>query len=121
MDRMDGTSSEKSSERTADVLVLGAGIAGLAAARALAERGMRPLVLEARDRVGGRIHSLHTSEGVVELGAEVVHGKNAELWTLIEEAGVRTVERGGTRLSEESKGEFSQDDDTGDSLFDPLD
>ena len=48
---------------------------------------------------GGRIHSLHTSEGVVELGAEFVHGKNAELWALIEEAGGRTVERGGTRLS----------------------
>ena len=62
-------SSQNSSEQTADVLVLGAGIAGLAAARALAEHGMRPLVLEARDRIGGRIYSLPTGRGVVELGA----------------------------------------------------
>jgi len=42
-----GASSEGSSAQTADVLVLGAGIAGLAAARALAEGGMRPVLLEA--------------------------------------------------------------------------
>ena len=49
---------ETSPGQAADVVVLGAGIAGLAAARALAERGIRTLVLEARDRVGGRIYSL---------------------------------------------------------------
>jgi monoamine oxidase len=117
MGMVDGTSSEQ----TADVLVLGAGIAGLAAARALAERGMRPLVLEARDRVGGRIHSLQTSEGVVELGAEFVHGKNAELWALIDEAGAKTVERDGAILRESAPGELTQDEDLEEDLFDPLD
>ncbi|HEX2155585.1 MAG TPA: FAD-dependent oxidoreductase, partial [Actinomycetes bacterium] len=41
----------------ARVCVVGAGFAGLAAAAALAEGGLEPLVLESRDRVGGRVHS----------------------------------------------------------------
>lgn len=114
--------SEGPSAQAADVLVLGAGIAGLAAARALAERGMRPLVLEARDRVGGRIYSLKTSEGVVELGAEFVHGKNAELWALIEEAGAETVERDGAVLREGTAGDLTENERAEEGgLFDPLD
>lgn len=53
-----------------DVLVIGAGIAGLAAARALVGKGLRVRVLEARDRTGGRIHS---SAGF-DLGAHWIHG-----------------------------------------------
>ncbi|HEY8309838.1 MAG TPA: FAD-dependent oxidoreductase, partial [Gemmatimonadaceae bacterium] len=117
---VDGTSLDDSSALTADVLVLGAGIAGLAAARALAEKGMRPLVLEARDRVGGRIHSLQTSEGVVELGAEFVHGKDAQLWVLIEEAEAATVERDGAMLRENATGELTEDEHVEERLFDPL-
>ena len=118
MGTMDGTSSEQ----TADVLVFGAGMAGLAAARALAERGMRPLVLEARDRVGGRVYSLQTSEGVVELGAEFVHGREPQLWALIEEAGATTVERGGSILRESAPGELTEDKHAEEGgLFDPLD
>lgn len=113
-------SSENSFEQTADVVVLGAGIAGLAAACALAERGMRPLLLEARDRVGGRIYSLSTGQGVVELGAEFVHGKEAKLWELIEEAGATTVERDGSMLRESPKGELVEDEDVEEELFDPL-
>ena len=110
---MDGASSQKA----ADVLVLGAGMAGLAAARALAQRGMRLLLLEARDRVGGRVHSLQTSHGVVELGAEFVHGKNAALWELIDEAGAKTVERDGSMLRESANGELAEDDSVEDRLF----
>jgi monoamine oxidase len=60
----------------ADVLVLGAGAAGLAAAAVLAEHGLAVCVLEARDRVGGRICTRHEHGlGVpIELGAEFVHG-----------------------------------------------
>jgi monoamine oxidase len=55
------------------VCVIGAGFAGLAAAAALAEGGLEPLVLEARERVGGRVHSRRLANGaVVELGAEFV-------------------------------------------------
>ena len=57
----------------ARVCVIGAGFAGLAAAVALADGGLEPLVLEARPRVGGRVHSRRLANGaVVELGAEFV-------------------------------------------------
>lgn len=121
MSMVDEAASENSSEQTADVLVLGAGISGLAAAHALAERGVRPLVLEARERVGGRIYSLQTGHGVVELGAEFVHGKEAKLWELIDEAGMSTVERDGSMLRERSKEELAEDEDIEERLFDPLD
>jgi monoamine oxidase len=61
----------------ADVLVLGAGMAGLSAARDLVRAGLRVLVVEARGRVGGRVHTLHDAETPVpiELGAEMLHGE----------------------------------------------
>lgn len=121
MSMEDGTSSGGLSPDTADVLVIGAGIAGLAAARALSEQGVRCLVLEARDRVGGRVHSLQLETGVVELGAEFVHGKDPELWSLIEEAGAETVEREGAMLREDADGELSKEDDAAGGEFDSLD
>lgn len=59
-----------------DVIVVGAGAAGIAAARHLEQAGARVLVLEARDRVGGRAFSLREVDLPVpiELGAEFVHG-----------------------------------------------
>jgi monoamine oxidase len=44
-----------------DVVIIGAGIAGLAAGRLLASAGRRVAILEARDRVGGRIHTHHAA------------------------------------------------------------
>jgi monoamine oxidase len=60
-----------------DVIVAGAGIAGLAAAAELGKVGLQVLVLEARDRVGGRILTVQefTPELAIELGAEFIHGK----------------------------------------------
>ena len=81
-----------------DVVVIGAGMAGLAAARAIAEAGYRVVVLEARQRIGGRIRTVRDGEAVVELGAEFVHGRPPELWALIEEAGLETYERTGDFL-----------------------
>lgn len=63
-----------------DVLILGAGAAGLAAAAALSAAGQSVLVLEARARLGGRIWTRH-EPGVavpIELGAEFVHGRSPE-------------------------------------------
>lgn len=69
----------------ADVLVLGAGVAGLAATARLKEAGRRVLVVEARDRTGGRIHTLHDPRWPlpVELGAEFLHGRDPDLGTFL--------------------------------------
>ena len=53
-----------------DVIIIGAGLTGLTLARLLVDNGQNVLVLEARDRVGGRIHTHTTSDGAeVEMGA----------------------------------------------------
>src|SRR5262245_25138257 len=71
--------------RSTDVLIVGAGVAGLAAADTLASAHIDSLILEARERIGGRIHTLRTSGSFVpiELGAEFVHGKPPEVWNII--------------------------------------
>jgi monoamine oxidase len=73
-------------------------MAGLTAARALTEAGLKVLVVEAQDRIGGRIWTRHVGDEAIELGAEFVHGRPPELWALIEEAGLETYERGGAQI-----------------------
>jgi monoamine oxidase len=86
-----------------DTVVIGAGVAGLAAGRVLATAGQRVAIVEARDRIGGRIFTQRTRvpRGIVpiELGAEFIHGLPAETWALVEEAGLATVELRGSQLS----------------------
>ncbi|MBV8114756.1 MAG: FAD-dependent oxidoreductase [Silvibacterium sp.] len=81
----------------ADVAVIGAGIAGLAAARTLAEAGRDVILIEARDRIGGRILTVRdpATHLPIELGAEFVHGRPPELLDLIREAGLTLYERTG--------------------------
>lgn len=69
-----------------DVLIVGAGAAGLAAARALSVAGFNVTVLEARDRIGGRINTHLDPESVapIEFGAEFVHGKPPETLKIVE-------------------------------------
>jgi monoamine oxidase len=75
----------------ADVLVLGAGVAGLKAGRDLRDAGLRVVVLEARDRVGGRVWTDRSlAPHPVELGAEFVHGDRADTWDLIRRLGLAT-------------------------------
>jgi monoamine oxidase len=89
---------------TYDILILGAGVAGLAAGRLLAEGGRHVAIVEARDRVGGRIATEHVSIGgalnsiPIELGAEFVHGLPKTSWQLINEARLATYELGGDPL-----------------------
>jgi monoamine oxidase len=71
------------------VLVIGAGMAGLTAARGLARAGITVQVVEARERVGGRIHSVRDFAGApVEGGAEFIHGEQALTWPEVRAAGL---------------------------------
>ena len=76
------------------VLIVGAGAAGLAAARELARAGREVVVLEARDRVGGRVftHKEKNSPVPIELGAEFVHGRAPELWKIAAAANLELYE-----------------------------
>ena len=74
-------------EASSDVLVIGAGVAGLTAARELTRRGLSVTVVEARDRTGGRVHTVRDFCGhPVEGGAEFVHTADAETWPEIRAA-----------------------------------
>jgi monoamine oxidase len=74
-----------------DVAVVGAGLAGLVAARLLAGDGVRPLVLEARDRVGGRLLNEEIGEGkVVEVGGQWIGPTQERIAALAAELGVAT-------------------------------
>jgi monoamine oxidase len=74
----------------ADVLVIGAGVAGLAAAQALSQAGLQVIVLEARDRLGGRVYTKQIAGHPLpfELGAEFIHGRPAESFAILEQAGL---------------------------------
>jgi monoamine oxidase len=96
----------------ADVIVIGGGVAGLAAARELARKKRTVLLLEARDRLGGRILTVRPQGWgrAVELGAEFIHEGNPALWRIVRAAGLKTERMpGGHWLSRE--GELKRVDD----------
>ena len=90
-----------------DILIIGAGAAGLAAAYELSLVNKKLVVLEARDRAGGRIHSIKDDRfaQVVETGAEFVHGKLPVTLRLLEKAGIKYYAATG-KMWEVEKGEI---------------
>ncbi|MDF0605510.1 FAD-dependent oxidoreductase [Neisseriaceae bacterium TC5R-5] len=65
-----------------DVIIVGAGAAGLSAALAAQQHGLRYRVLEAQERLGGRIHSVKPDETWVDLGAQLVNGDMSQVLAL---------------------------------------
>ncbi len=79
--------------KSTPVLIIGAGAAGLSAAQQLSKAGVDVMILEARDRIGGRIHTLHDSWPIpIEAGPEFIHGASEELQRLLASIGATTQE-----------------------------
>jgi monoamine oxidase len=95
-----------------DVIVIGAGAAGLIAAWELVQTGKRTAVIEAKDRVGGRAHTIHDNnfELPVELGAEFVHGDLELTKTLLKKAGVEKYKVSGDIWQNEDESLDEQSD-----------
>jgi monoamine oxidase len=77
-----------------DVAIIGAGASGLAAARALSGAGKRICLIEARQRLGGRISTLHLPDLPlpIELGAEFIHGDTASTFSIVDAAALTAAE-----------------------------
>jgi len=76
------------------VIIIGAGISGLAAAAELGKAGLRVIMLEARNRIGGRVYTRRdpASGAPIEMGAEFIHGKPPEIWDLLQGGDVPITE-----------------------------
>ena len=99
-----------------DVIVIGAGAAGLMAAKKLTDAGVKVCVLEARDRIGGRIHTVQNTMYAqpVEAGPEYVHGNLQVTLNLLKEASIAYEEAQGEtwRVTDgrwHQENEFTQD------------
>jgi monoamine oxidase len=97
---------------TSDILIIGAGATGLMAAYKLSEADKKVIVLEARNRTGGRIHTISHESFFkhAELGAEFVHGDLPVTLNLLKEAKIAYSAAGG-EMVRYAKGQFAQDGD----------
>ncbi len=95
-----------------DVIVVGAGASGLMAAWELVQTGKKVAVVEARDRIGGRIHTITDKNFSipVELGAEFVHGNLEHTQLLLKKAGAACVKTSGDIWQKENNGLQKQED-----------
>ncbi|MCS6836210.1 MAG: FAD-dependent oxidoreductase [Anaerolineae bacterium] len=74
------------------ILVIGAGVAGLSAAHDLAQAGEAVTVLEARDRLGGRVYTRHdVASFPIEFGAELIHGDRVVTWDWVRRLGLHIL------------------------------
>src|SRR5215216_1462073 len=95
-----------------DILIIGAGASGLVAAYELSLANKKLIVLEARERLGGRINSVKDErfKQIVEKGAEFIHGKLPITLNLLEKAGLKYHPVKG-KIWEIEKGEISKSND----------
>jgi monoamine oxidase len=98
----------------ADVIIIGAGAAGLAASRELVVGGKKVFILEARNRIGGRIYALTvpTFSIPLEAGVEFIHGEMPVTQSLLKEAGIPYYASEGNYYSIRN-GKFQQSDSLG--------
>lgn len=100
-----------------DVIIIGAGAAGLAAGRELAKAGKKVILLEARNRIGGRINTLNVPDfsTPLEAGAEFIHGEMPVTQLLLKEAGISYYPSEGNYYSIRN-GKFQQSDSLGETF-----
>ena len=99
-------------EYTYDVIIIGAGAAGLMAALELVQTGKKVAVVEARDRVGGRIHTVSDGrfDELIEMGAEFVHGDLELTTSLLKKARLELQKTGGSIWQNLGNGLEEQED-----------
>ena len=90
----------------AEVIIIGAGVAGLAAACELGRAGVPVSIVEARERIGGRVFTerIPKMDFPIEFGAEFIHGRPPEIWDRLNKAGVRITEVDGDSWCVEDEG-----------------
>ena len=93
-----------------DVVIIGGGAAGLTAAQELLRAGLRVCCLEAQDRIGGRILTMHDALAPmpIELGAEFVHGRPPGIALLAQQAGAELLEVGGRAVTLPEGGDLEE-------------
>jgi monoamine oxidase len=96
----------------ADILIVGAGAAGLMASFELTAAGKRVQVLEARNRIGGRVHTLNDPKFIqpIEAGAEFVHGNLELTLQLLQKAKLQTLPAEGAIWQSRNGRRFQQID-----------
>ena len=92
-----------------DVIIIGGGAAGLMAAKRISEAGKKILLLEARNRLGGRIHQVDDFSFPSEGGAEFIHGNLKTTFNLLKEAGLKKEKLKGN-FCRVTKGKWSAED-----------
>lgn len=86
------STSNKANSSKANILVIGAGIAGLAAARELQNNGFKVTILEGRDRIGGRIYTDRSLGYAIDLGASWIHGiQNNPIGKLAKDSNIKIL------------------------------
>lgn len=109
-------------DEAGDVIILGAGAAGLNAARLLTQRGYYVTLIEARDRIGGRIWTIHPAESPIpiEFGAAFAHGRPPEMIDLFRQARVTLYELPNHMLSITRGRSMASDEDDDEDDSNPI-